>query len=79
MSNGPWILELAARKSWAEMRPRERAIFDKWLKEKVDGRDLYLLIRHALTHQDRADMTTLDVVSAIPLVRDKDSDAGNSG
>ena len=52
MTSGPWVIELA-QKSWLDMSEDERAIFDDWLRS-AKGRDLYLLVRYAMSFRKRS-------------------------
>lgn len=52
MTSGPWVIELA-QKSWLDLSDEERRVFDDWLAS-AEGRDLYLLVRYAMSFRKRS-------------------------
>lgn len=61
MANGPWVIELCD-KSWAELDEDEQAVFDDWLS-KASGRDLYLLVRHAMRKRKQSSVKAMKAVA----------------
>lgn len=60
MANGHWVIELA-QKSWGELDDEEKSVFDDWLTT-ASGRDLYILVRHAMRPRKSSSVKTMKAV-----------------
>jgi len=65
MSTGHWVIELA-QKSWLDLSDEERKVFEEWLRS-AEGRDLYLLVRYAMSFRRRSSSQKV----AVPDLKDE--------
>jgi hypothetical protein len=65
MSTGHWVIELA-QKSWLDLSEDERKVFEEWLRT-AEGRDLYLLVRYAMSFRKRSSSQKV----AVPDLKDE--------
>lgn len=65
MTTGHWVVELSQR-SWLDLSEEEKQVFSEWIRT-AEGRDLYLLVRYAMSFRKRSSSQKV----AVPDLKDE--------